>query len=67
MFYTIIITETQAIFRFETITAATEKFHTELAYAMNQNIACTCMVMDKHGAVYRSEEFTPVTAPAEEE
>lgn len=67
MFYAIIITDAQAIFRYDTITAATEKFHSELAYAMNQNINCTCMVMDKHGAVYRSEEFTQVTAPAEEE
>lgn len=66
MFYAIIITDAQAIFRYETITAATEKFHTELAYAMNQNIACTCMVMDKHGAVYRSEEFTPQAETTEE-
>ena len=59
MFYCIIITDAQAIFAYETMTAATEKFHTELAYAMNQSIPCTCVVMDKHGAVYRSEEFTP--------
>ena len=57
MFYTIIITDTQAIFRYATQAAATEKFHSELAYAMNQNIKCTCLVMDEHGAVYRSEEF----------
>ena len=56
MFYCIIITDTQAIFGYDTIEAATEKFHHELAYAINQNIECTCVVMDKHGAVYRSEE-----------
>lgn len=61
MYYTIIITDTQAIFRFENLTAASEKFHAELSYAMNQGIACTCVVMDRHGAVYRSEEFVPVT------
>ena len=67
MFYTIIITDTQAIFRYDSLTTATERFHTELAYAMNQNIACTCVVMDKHGAVYRSEEFVPVTEALTEE
>lgn len=59
MFYTIILNDTQAIFAYETQKAATEKFHTELAYAMNQNISCTCMVIDRQGAVYRSEEFVP--------
>lgn len=58
MFYCIILTDTQAIFAYETQAAATEKFHTELAYAYNQGISCTCVVMDKHGAVYRSEEYT---------
>lgn len=67
MFYTIIITDAQAIFRYDSLTTATERFHTELAYAMNQNIACTCVVIDRHGTVYRSEEFTPVVEPAEEE
>lgn len=64
MYFTIIITDTQAIFRYETIDGASEKFHQELAYAINQHIPCTCVVMDKHGAVYRSEEYT---APAEPE
>ncbi len=59
MFYTIIITDTQAIFAYSTQAAATEKFHTELAYAYNQHIATTCIVMDKHGAVYKSEEYIP--------
>lgn len=58
MYFTIIITDTQAIFRYATQAAATEKFHSELAYAMNQNFKCTCLVMDEHGAVYRSEEYT---------
>jgi len=66
MFYTIIITETQAIFAFASLTAASEKFHSELAYAMNQGINCTCVVMDKHGAVYKSEEFTPQAQTTEE-
>ncbi len=67
MFFTIIITDTQAIFRYATQAAATEKFHSELAYAMNQNHACTCIVMDNHGAVYRSEEFIPEPVEPEEE
>ena len=57
MFYTIIITDTQAIFAYETKAGATEKFHTELAYAMNQGISCTCVVMDRNGAVYKSEQY----------
>ena len=59
MFYTIILTDTQAIFGYNSLSGACEKFHTELAYAYNQHIATTCIVMDKHGAVYRSEEYTP--------
>lgn len=59
MFYAIIITGTQAIFRYDTLDKAAEKFHQELAYAMNQGIACTCVVMDRHGAIHKSEEFTP--------
>ena len=57
MFYTIIINDAQAIFAYETLDAATEKFHSELAYAINQNNTCTCMVIDKDGAVYRSEKY----------
>lgn len=59
MFYTIIINDTQAIFGYETKAQATEKFHTELAYAYNQGISCTCVVMDRNGAVYKSEEYIP--------
>ena len=58
MFYCIILTDTQAIFAYETQAGATEKFHSEMAYAYNQGISCTCVVMDKHGAVYRSEKYT---------
>ena len=58
MFYTIIITNTQAIFAFPSLTAAMEKFHTELAYGMNQNITTTCVVMGKSGEVYKSEQYT---------
>ena len=58
MFYTIVINTAQAIFAYETMDGATEKFHTELAYAYNHGISCTCIVMDKHGAVYKSEEYT---------
>jgi hypothetical protein len=57
MFYTIIITDTQAIFGYATQAAATEKFHTELAYAYNQALSVTCIVIDSHGAVYKSEEY----------
>lgn len=63
MFYCIILTDTQAIFAYETQAGATEKYHTELAYAYNQGISCTCVVMDKHGAVYRSEEYIPAVEP----
>ena len=59
MFFTIIIQPTtQAIFRYDTKAGATEKFHTELAYAMNQGLTCTCVVMDRNGAVYKSETYT---------
>ena len=64
MFYTIILTDTQAIFGYPTIEQATERFHSELAYAYNQHINCTCVVMDKAGAVYKSEQYVPT---AEEE
>jgi len=67
MFYTIIITDTQAIFAFSTQAGATEKFHSELAYAYNQGISCTCVVMDGNGAVYRSEHYTAPMEVAEEE
>lgn len=59
MFYCVIINDTQAIFAYNTLTAAAEKFHYELSYAMNQHNACTCMVVDSHGAVYKSEEYIP--------
>ena len=62
MYYAIVIQRNaQAIYPYQTMDEATEKFHSELAYAYNQHIPCTCVVMDGHGAVYRSEEYTPVT------
>lgn len=68
MFYTIILkSDSQAIFAYETQAAATEKFHSELAYAYNQGISCTCVVMDKHGAVYKSEEYIAPMEVATEE
>ena len=66
MFYTVILTTTQAVFAYDTIDAATEKFHTELAYAINQQFDCTCVIMDKHGAIYKTEEYHVPAAPAEE-
>ena len=57
MFYTTIISEAPAIFAYENADAAYEKFHTELAYAINQKISITCIVMDNHGAIYKSEEY----------
>jgi len=58
MFYTIIMkSDSQAIFKFDTKAAATEKFHSELAYAYNQGISTTCVVMDIQGAVYKSEQY----------
>lgn len=59
MFYTIILTDTQSIYGYPTKEQATERFHSELAYAYNQHIACTCVVMDKAGAVYKSEQYVP--------
>lgn len=38
-----------------------------MAYAMNQGISCTCVVMDNLGAVYRSEHYTAPMEVAEEE
>lgn len=67
MYYTIIITDAQTIFRFDTIDGAIEKFYYELAYAMNQRINCTCLVIDKHGATYKSEEYVVAVAEPEEE
>ncbi len=67
MFYCIILTDTQAIFAYSTQAGATEKFHTELAYAYNQGISCTCIVMDQYGAVYKSERYTAPMEVAEEE
>ena len=66
MFYTIIITDTQAIYAYPTLTAAKERFHSELSYAYNQHFDCTCMVIDKDGAVYKSEMTDPVTPAVEE-
>lgn len=64
MFFTIVIQyNSQAIYRYNTQTQATEKFHTELSYAMNQNLKCMCIVIDEHGAVYKSEEFVPAVEP----
>jgi len=68
MFYTIIIQPTtQAIFAYETQAGATEKFHTELAYAYNQGLSVTAIVMDQYGAVYKSERYTAPMEAAKEE
>lgn len=67
MFYTIILTDTQAIFAYSTQAGATERFHGEMAYAMNQGISCTCVVMDRNGAVYKSEQYIAPMEVAEEE
>ena len=67
MFYCIILTDTQAIFAYETQAAATEKFHSELAYAYNQAISTTCVVMDKNGAIYKSESYIAPMEVATEE
>lgn len=58
MFYEIEITDdTQVIYRYDTLEQATEMFHNTLYYHMNQRHNCTCIVMDKSGAVYRSERY----------
>lgn len=62
MFYCVIMNDTQAIFAYPTLREASEKFHTELAYSLNQNRTTTCVVMDKSGAVYKSEQYTAETA-----
>ena len=56
MFYTIILTDTQAIYAYPTQEQAEERFHSELSYAYNQHILCTCMVIDKDGAVFESKK-----------
>lgn len=65
MFYEIEITDdTQAIYKFDTLDGATERFYNTLYYHMNQRHNCTCIVMDSNGAVHRSEKHT---APLPEE
>ena len=68
MFYTIIMkSDSQAILKFDTQAAATEKFHSEMAYAYNQGISTTCVVMDNAGAVHKSEQYiAPMEAATEE-
>ena len=65
MYYTIILTDAQAIFAYPSEAKAREKFHNELAYAINQNISITCMVIDSNGAVYRTEQFIKEVAENE--
>ncbi len=65
MFYTEIITDTQALFRYDTYPQAMEKYHNELGYAYNQGIHIVAIVQDSHGATMHHEEYTP--APAEPE
>lgn len=48
---------TQSFFAYETMPQAVAAYHTEMAYANANNITKTCVVMDNHGAVYRSEEY----------
>ena len=68
MFYTIILkSDSQAIFAYSTQAAATEKFHSEMAYAYNQAISTTCVVMDVHGATHKSEEYVAPMEVATEE
>ena len=60
MFYCIIIAEAPAIFAYENADAAYEKFHTELAYAINQKISITCIVMNEAGSIYKTEVYKAV-------
>lgn len=63
MFYTEIITDTQALFRYDTYPQAMEKYHNELAYAYNQSIHIVAIVQDSHGAQMHHEEYTPAVEP----
>ena len=67
MFYCIIMkSDSQAIFKYDTKAGALAKFHDEMAYAYNQGISTTCVVMDNNGAVYKSEQYVaPMTAATE--
>ena len=67
MYFTIILTNTQAIYRFDNITQAKEKFHTELAYGYNQHIMTTCIITDEQGSFYKSERTDFTGVPTEEE
>lgn len=67
MFFTVIITNTQVIFRYTTFEAAMEKFHHEMEYAYNTKTSCLCIVMDAHGATMKYEEYIAAVTPETEE
>lgn len=57
-FYAIIIkADSQAIFRYDTVEGACDKYHTELAYGYNVGIPTTCMVVDGMGTVIKCESY----------
>lgn len=63
MYYTIILRDAQAVFAYQTKTAAIQKFHEEIAYGMSLKIATTALVIDQSGYYAKSPE---VYDPAEE-
>ena len=66
MFYTIIIkADSQSIFKHETSNEAMEKFHNEMAYAYNQHIATTVMVVDNIGHVLECKVYEEPTVVEE--
>ena len=64
MFYTEIITDTQALWKFDTYAGAMEKYHHELEYAYNQGLPIIAIVQDSNGAQMHYEKYDP--APTEE-
>ena len=68
MFYTVIMdANTQTIYAYGTKRGALERFHSEMAYAYNQNLDRTCLVLGSDAMTYNSEICTAETDPAVEE
>ena len=55
-YYVVIIkADSNSIFAFGTVESAKERFHSELAYAYNQHISTTCVIIDSLGNKIISE------------
>lgn len=56
-YFTIVIRETQAIYRYDNRDEAIAKFHEELAYGHNARIETTALVIDQTGNYIHSPEM----------